>query len=65
MATFIKKTFRLQQAYSFSGLLCYHHSRKHGSVQVDMVLEKELRVLYPDQKTAGDCVPHCVLLEYR
>jgi hypothetical protein len=29
------------------------HGRKHGSMQVDMMLERELRVLCPDQQTAG------------
>jgi hypothetical protein len=30
----------------FRGLVHYHHGGKHVSVQADMVLEKELRVLY-------------------
>jgi hypothetical protein len=38
--------------YSFRGLVCYHHGRKHGSLQADMVLEKKLRVLHLDLKTA-------------
>ena len=29
-------------AYSFRGLVDYHHDGEHGSVQADMVLEKEL-----------------------
>ena len=33
-------------------LVHYYHSRKHGSIQADMVLEKELRVLQLDLKTA-------------
>jgi hypothetical protein len=32
----------------FQGSAHYHHGRKHGSVQVDMVLEKMLRVLHLD-----------------
>ena len=40
-------------AYSFRGLVHYHHGGKHGSIQADMVLEKELRVLHPDLQTAG------------
>jgi hypothetical protein len=36
-------------AYIFRGLVHYHHSRKHGSVLADMVLE-ELRVLHLDTK---------------
>jgi hypothetical protein len=27
-------------AYSFRGLVHYHHDRKHGSMQADMVLER-------------------------
>jgi hypothetical protein len=35
----------------------YHHSRKHGGVQADMVQERELRVLHLDpQGAAGNCV---------
>ena len=30
----------------FRGLVHYHHGRNHGSVQADMALEKELRVLH-------------------
>jgi hypothetical protein len=29
----------------FRGSVHYHHSRKHGSIQAGMALEKELRVL--------------------
>jgi hypothetical protein len=32
--------------YRFRGLVHYHHGRKHGRVQADMVLEKELRILH-------------------
>jgi hypothetical protein len=43
--------------YSFRGLVYYHHVRKHASMQGDMVLEKELRVLHFDLQAAeGDCV---------
>ena len=43
----------------------YHHGRKHGSVQVDMVLEKELRVLHLDLKAAsGGSLRHWAELEY-
>jgi hypothetical protein len=42
-------------ADSFRGLVPYHHGRKHGSVQADMVLE-ELRVPHLDPKAAErDC----------
>jgi hypothetical protein len=44
-------------AYSFRDLVLYHHDRKHGSVQADMVTEKELRVLYlGSYAVEGDCV---------
>ena len=37
----------------------YHYGRKHGSVQADMVIEKELTVLHFDpQAGEGKCVPH-------
>jgi hypothetical protein len=39
-------------AYRFRSSVHYHHSRKHGSMQADMVLEKELRVLHLDRKAA-------------
>ena len=35
-------------AYSFSGSVHYAHGRKHGSMQAEMMLEKELRVLHLD-----------------
>jgi hypothetical protein len=35
----------------------YHHGQKHGGMQVDIVLEKELRVLHLDPQIAeGECV---------
>jgi hypothetical protein len=36
----------------FRGSVYYHHGRKDGSLQTDIVLEKELRVLYLDPKAA-------------
>jgi hypothetical protein len=39
----------------FRGLVYYCHGRKHGSLQADMVLEKELRVLHLDPQATGDC----------
>jgi len=50
-ATLIRKTISSELAYSFRGLVHYHHSEKHGSVQADTVLE-ELRVLHLDLKAA-------------
>ena len=44
-------------AYSFRGLVHYHHSGKHGRVQANVILEKELRVLHLDRKDSrrGQC----------
>ena len=41
----------MELAYNFRGSVHYHHGRKHGSVQADMVLE-EPRVLHLDPKAA-------------
>ena len=49
-ATLIKANISLGLAYCFRGLIHYHHSRKHGSMPADIVLEKELRVLHLDLK---------------
>jgi hypothetical protein len=40
--TLIKENISLRMAYSFRGLVYYHHGRKHDAMQVHMVLEKEL-----------------------
>jgi hypothetical protein len=37
----------------FRGLVHYHHGRKHGNMQKDIELEKELRVLYQDPQAAA------------
>jgi hypothetical protein len=42
---FIKDNFNWGLSYGFRGLVHYHHGRKHGSVQADMVL-KEPRILH-------------------
>ena len=39
--------------YSFRGLVHYHHDGKHGGLQANIVLEKELRVLHLDLQAAG------------
>ena len=58
-ATLIKENISLGLAYSFRGSVHYHHGGKHDSMQADMVLEKELRVLHLDLQAAeGDCAPH-------
>jgi hypothetical protein len=52
-------------AYSFRGLVSSRDVGKHGSMQVDMVLE-ELRLLHLDSQAAeGDCEPHWPQLEHR
>ena len=40
-------------AYRFRGLIHYCHGKKLGGIQEDMVLEKELKVLYLDEQAAG------------
>jgi hypothetical protein len=47
-ATLIKENMQLGLACSFRGLVHY----KHGWMQADTVLEKELRVLHLDSKAA-------------
>jgi len=49
------KRSQLGLAYSFKGSVHYHHGRKHGSMQADMVLE-EPRVLHLDLQASGDRV---------
>jgi hypothetical protein len=53
-------------AYSFRDADHYHHGRMHYSKPVDMVLEKELRVLHLDPKAArgGLSLPHWAELEH-
>jgi hypothetical protein len=50
--TLVKESISLELAYSFRGLVHYHHGRKHGSIQAGMVLEKELEVLHLDPEAA-------------
>ena len=43
----------------FRGSVHYYHGGKHGIMQADVVLEKELRVLHLDSKETGrDWPPH-------
>jgi len=37
-------------ACTFRGSFHYHHGRKDGSIQEDLVVEKELRGMHLDQK---------------
>ena len=50
MTTLIKRNISLWLEYGFKGLMLWHHGRENGDMQVDMVLEKELRVLHPSPK---------------
>jgi hypothetical protein len=45
LAILIKENTSLGVAYRFRGLVHYTHGKKYGSIQADMMLEKELRVL--------------------
>ena len=47
-----KRKHLIRAAYSFRGLIYYHPGKKHGGMQVDLVLEKEQRVLHLDLKVA-------------
>jgi hypothetical protein len=61
-ATLIKENiYNVGLAYSFRGSVHYHHGRKHGSLQADMVLE-ELRALHLVLKAARRRVPTLVEL---
>lgn len=51
MATLIKENLSLELAYRIRGLLHYRHGGKHGSIQGDVGLEKEL--ILRQQKEAG------------
>jgi hypothetical protein len=55
----------LKIAYSFRGLVHHYHGRKHGSVQADMVLARELIVIHLELKAAGDCVSYWAEFEHR
>jgi hypothetical protein len=64
-ANLIKENIYLGLAHSFRDLIHYHHSRKDGSIQADMVLE-ELRVLHLEpQAEEGDWIPRWVEFEHR
>ena len=52
-ATLNAEITELGLAYSFRGLALYHHGRKLGSIQADMMLEKELSVLHLDLQAGG------------
>ena len=50
-ATLIKENILLGLAYSFRGLVHYHHGGEHGSVQAEIELE-DLRALNFDLQVA-------------
>jgi hypothetical protein len=56
-ATLIKENISLGLAYHFRGSVHYHHGRKHGIMQADMVLE-EPRVLHLDQRQEKTSILH-------
>ena len=43
----------IEAGLQFRGLVYYHRGRKHGGTQVDMVLERQLKVLPLDHQAAG------------
>lgn len=45
MVIFIKENIYWEFAYTFRGIVHYHHGRKYGSMQAEVKLE-ESRVLY-------------------
>jgi hypothetical protein len=52
-ANLIKANIQLGLAYCFRGSVHYNHGRNHGSLQANMMLKKELRVLCLDMKKPG------------
>lgn len=54
--------FQRKAGLQFQGLVQYCHGGEHGDLQEDMVLDKELRVLHPDQQIARR-ESHWALLE--
>jgi hypothetical protein len=47
-----KVTLKNEHLLDFKCSVFYHHGGKHGSVQSDMVVEKELRDVHHDPKAA-------------
>lgn len=50
----IQESISLRRAHSFGGLVHSHYGGKQGSVQTDMAVEKELRVLHPLPQAAEE-----------
>jgi hypothetical protein len=59
-ASLTKENISLGLVYRFRGIVNYHHGRKHGGMQANMVLEKELKILHLDSQVAGDCMLYWV-----
>lgn len=57
-ATLIMKHISLGLNYSFRSSVYCHHGREHDSIQTDILLEKELRVLYLDQQATDGTLRH-------
>lgn len=53
MITLRKEDIYLGMNYSFRGIVSSSHGRKHEGMMTDMMFEKKLRVLHPDQQIAG------------
>jgi len=58
VAALTKDNISLGLAYRFRGSVHYPHGGKHGSVQADVNLEKELRLLHLDLQAAEATVCH-------
>ena len=43
-ATHTKENISLWLAYSFRGLVCYHHGRKQGSVQAGLIILRSISI---------------------
>ena len=48
-----KRKHLIRAGLQFRGLVHHHHGGKHDSMQADMVLEKELKLLNLDQQAEG------------
>jgi hypothetical protein len=44
-------------AHIFRSLVHYHHHESHGSIQADIIVEKELKVLHLDPQTTKKRLP--------
>jgi hypothetical protein len=55
MVTLKKENISLGLALQFRSSVHYHHVRKHGSTQADIVQEKELTVLQIRRQQEENC----------